>query len=200
MSPAGTSLTRRPTARVSGSECTCLSQPQRSGGAALQNCVVAGEFRRYYVTVCGSLDGGRQFVAMPGLQTAKSPNPADKHVGKRVRMRRMMLSMSQTNLGTALGLTFQQVQKYEKGTNRIGAGRLQQIAHVLRVPVSFFFEDPLKPNGGSIARQTQSPVYVADFLATTDGLALTKAFMGIKDPRVRRSVVKLVEEIVGESD
>jgi transcriptional regulator with XRE-family HTH domain len=115
-------------------------------------------------------------------------------------MRRKMLSMSQTNLGTALGLTFQQVQKYEKGTNRIGAGRLQQMAHALQVPVSFFFEDPLKPNRGSIARQKHSPVYVDDFLSTTDGLALTKAFMRIRDPRVRRGIVKLVEEIVGESD
>jgi transcriptional regulator with XRE-family HTH domain len=137
---------------------------------------------------------------MPGLQTAKSPNPTDKHVGKRVRMRRKMLSMSQTKLGTALGLTFQQVQKYEKGTNRIGASRLQHIASVLQVPVSFFFEDPLKPNGGSSARQTHSPDYVSDFLTTTDGLALTKAFMRIKDPRVRRRIVQLVEEIVGESD
>ena len=72
--------------------------------------------------------------------TKKSPNPIDKHVGNRVRMRRMMLRMSQEKLGDALGLTFQQVQKYEKGTNRIGASRLQQIAHTLQVPVSFFFE------------------------------------------------------------
>jgi transcriptional regulator with XRE-family HTH domain len=115
-------------------------------------------------------------------------------------MRRKMLSMSQTKLGTALGLTFQQVQKYEKGTNRIGASRLQHIASALQVPVSFFFEDPLMPNGGSSARQTHSPDYVSDFLTTTDGLALTKAFMRIKDPRVRRRIVQLVEEIVGESD
>jgi transcriptional regulator with XRE-family HTH domain len=163
----------------------------------LQNIVVAGEFRRYYTTV--NVVWTKE-SAMAGLQTAKSPNPTDMHVGKRVRMRRKMLSMSQTKLGTALGLTFQQVQKYEKGTNRIGAGRLQQIAHVLQVPVSFFFEDPLKPSGGSRARQTHSPVYVANFLATTDGLALTKAFTGIKDPRVRRKIVRLVEEIVGEGD
>jgi transcriptional regulator with XRE-family HTH domain len=137
---------------------------------------------------------------MPGLQTAKSPNPTDRHVGKRVRMRRKMLSMSQTKLGTALGLTFQQVQKYEKGTNRIGASRLQQIAHALQVPISFFFEDPLKPNRGSSARRTDTPDYVADFLTTTDGLALTKAFTRINDPRVRRSIVKLVEQIVDDSD
>ena len=70
----------------------------------------------------------------------KTPNPTDKHVGSRVRMRRMMLSMSQEKLGDALDLTFQQVQKYEKGTNRIGASRLQQISQILQVPVSFFFE------------------------------------------------------------
>jgi transcriptional regulator with XRE-family HTH domain len=70
----------------------------------------------------------------------KSPNPIDKHVGNRVRMRRLMLNMSQTKLGDALGLTFQQVQKYEKGTNRMGASRLQHLSQILQVPVPFFFE------------------------------------------------------------
>src|ERR1700678_1752014 len=74
------------------------------------------------------------------VMAKKAPNPIDKHVGSRVRMRRMMLGMSQEKLGDALGLTFQQVQKYEKGTNRIGASRLQQISHILQVPVAFFFE------------------------------------------------------------
>ncbi len=74
------------------------------------------------------------------MMAKKAPNPIDKHVGSRVRMRRMMLGMSQEKLGDALGLTFQQVQKYEKGTNRIGASRLQQISQILQVPVSFFFE------------------------------------------------------------
>ena len=73
-------------------------------------------------------------------EVKKAPNPIDKHVGSRVRMRRMMLGMSQEKLGDALDLTFQQVQKYEKGTNRIGASRLQQISHILQVPVAFFFE------------------------------------------------------------
>jgi transcriptional regulator with XRE-family HTH domain len=115
-------------------------------------------------------------------------------------MRRKMLSMSQTDLGAALGLAFQQVQKYEKGTNRVGAGRLQQIAHTLHVPISFFFDDPIKPSGVGGTREGRSPDYVSDFLATTDGLALTKAFVLIKDTRLRRSIVKLVEEIVGEKD
>ena len=113
----------------------------------------------------------------------KAPNPIDKHVGSRVRMRRMMLSMSQEKLGDALGLTFQQVQKYEKGTNRIGASRLQQIAHFLQVPVSFFFEGAPALSSGGLdgGAQAPSPAYVSDFLATADGLALTKAFMRIEE-------------------
>src|SRR3974390_3882615 len=82
------------------------------------------------------------------LMAKKAPNPIDKHVGSRVRMRRMMLAMSQEKLGDALGLTFQQVQKYEKGTNRNGASRLQQISSILQVPVAFFFEGaPSLPGG-----------------------------------------------------
>ena len=132
----------------------------------------------------------------------KAPNPIDKHVGSRVRMRRMMLNMSQEKLGDALGLTFQQVQKYEKGTNRIGASRLQQIAHILQVPVSFFFEGaphvPGAPTGG--LSEAPSPAYVSDFLATSDGLSLTKAFMRIKNSKLRRRIVDLVEQIAGEDD
>jgi transcriptional regulator with XRE-family HTH domain len=128
----------------------------------------------------------------------KAPNPIDKHVGSRVRMRRMMLSMSQEKLGGALGLTFQQVQKYEKGTNRIGASRLQQISHILQVPVAFFFEGAptVSPHGDGMV-EAPSPSYVSDFLATSDGLALTKAFMEIKEPKLRRRIVDLVEEIAG---
>src|SRR6266567_9247242 len=131
-----------------------------------------------------------------GIMAKKTPNPIDKHVGSRVRMRRMMLSMSQEKLGGALGLTFQQVQKYEKGTNRIGASRLQQISQILQVPVAFFFEgapslSPL-PDG---MKDAPSPAYVSDFLATSEGLALTKAFTRIKEPKLRRRIVDLVEEI-----
>ena len=128
----------------------------------------------------------------------KAPNPTDKHVGARVRMRRMMLSMSQEKLGDALGLTFQQVQKYEKGANRIGASRLQQIAHILQVPVAFFFEGGPTMAGQPVdgMGEAPSPAYVSDFLATSDGLALTKAFMRIKDPKLRRRIVDLVEQMV----
>lgn len=131
----------------------------------------------------------------------KTPNPIDKHVGSRVRMRRMMLSMSQEKLGDALGLTFQQVQKYEKGTNRIGASRLQQISNILQVPVSFFFEGaphmPGHHHSGGMG-EAPSPAYVSDFLATSDGLSLTKSFMRIKNGKLRRRIVDLVEQIAGE--
>jgi transcriptional regulator with XRE-family HTH domain len=128
----------------------------------------------------------------------KAPNPIDKHVGSRVRMRRMMLSMSQEKLGDALGLTFQQVQKYEKGTNRIGASRLQQISNILQVPVSFFFDGaPHVPGTGRYEGmgEAPSPAYVSDFLASSDGLALTKAFTRIHDSKLRRRIVDLVEQI-----
>src|SRR5271170_7902885 len=98
-------------------------------------------------------------------------NPTDKHVGARVRMRRLMLDMSQTKLADALGVTFQQVQKYEKGANRIGASRLQHISQILQVPVPFFFEDvPASPV--SVPKgfaKAESPAYVNQFLATPDG-------------------------------
>src|SRR3974377_1495716 len=103
----------------------------------------------------------------------KTPNPIDKHVGSRVRMRRMMLNMSQEKLGDALGLTFQQVQKYEKGTNRIGASRLQQISNILQVPVSFFFEGaPHLAGHHRGMREGQSPAYVSGFLAPSAGCLL----------------------------
>jgi transcriptional regulator with XRE-family HTH domain len=133
--------------------------------------------------------------------TKKAPNPIDKHVGSRVRMRRMMLGMSQEKLGDALALTFQQVQKYEKGTNRIGASRLQQISHILQVPVAFFFEGAPHLGEGAVADAMEtapSPTYVSDFLATSDGLSLTKAFMRIPDPKLRRRIVDLVQQIAGE--
>lgn len=136
----------------------------------------------------------RLISAMTKLRP-KVPNPTDKHVGSRVRMRRMMLNMSQEKLGNALGLTFQQVQKYEKGTNRIGASRLLQISNILQVPVSFFFEGAQHLSRQLKANDAPSPTYVNDFLATSDGLNLTKAFTDIKDAKVRRRIVDLIEQI-----
>src|SRR6202158_1259938 len=104
----------------------------------------------------------------------KAPNPTDKHVGARVRMRRLMLRMGDAKRGDALGLTFQQVQKCEKGANRIGASRLQQISHILQVPVAFFFEGAPNLHGSTEGmKEAPSPAYVSDFLATSEGLALT---------------------------
>jgi transcriptional regulator with XRE-family HTH domain len=128
--------------------------------------------------------------------STKAPNPVDKYVGSRVRMRRIMLGMSQEKLGEALGLTFQQVQKYEKGTNRVGASRLQQISEILQVPVSFLFDGG--PSGAANTEgfsEGSSPAYVSDFLATSEGLALTRAFTRISDAKMRRSIVDLVEQI-----
>jgi transcriptional regulator with XRE-family HTH domain len=128
--------------------------------------------------------------------STKAPNPVDKYVGSRVRMRRIMLGMSQEKLGEALGLTFQQVQKYEKGTNRVGASRIQQISEILQVPVSFLFEGA--PSGTISAEglsEGTSPAYVSDFLATSEGLALTRAFTRITDAKLRRSIVDMVEQI-----
>ena len=133
------------------------------------------------------------------VATKKAPNPIDKHVGSRVRMRRKMLAMSQTKLGDALGLTFQQVQKYEKGTNRIGASRLQQLSHVLQVPVAFFFEgapNASAPHGSN--RSALSMAHIDDFVSNSDGLRLIGAFMRIDNAALRRSIVMLVQEIAGD--
>src|SRR5205085_2138090 len=128
--------------------------------------------------------------------STKAPDPVDKYVGSRVRMRRIMLGMSQEKLGEALGLTFQQIQKYEKGTNRVGASRIQQISEILQVPVSFLFEGGPR---GTVSvdgfSEGTSPAYVSDFLATSEGLALTRAFTRITDAKLRRSIVDLVEQI-----
>src|SRR5471030_2360569 len=110
-------------------------------------------------------------------------------------MRRMMLSMSQEKLGDGLDLTFQQVQKYEKGTNRIGASRLQHISQILKVPVSFFFEGAPNMPGHSGMCEAPSPSYVNDFLATSDGLSLVKSFVKVKGPQLRPRIVELVEQM-----
>jgi len=126
-------------------------------------------------------------------------NPIDKYVGSRVKMRRRMLSMSQKKLGDGLGITFQQVQKYEKGTNRISASRLQALSHILQVSVPFFFEGAPQMAGHVKKGATfPSPAYVSDFVASSDGLKLVRAFTQISDAKLRHSLVRLVEQIVGD--
>src|SRR5215470_14633942 len=111
------------------------------------------------------------------MANKKQPNPIDIHVGSRVRLRRMMLGMSQERLGESLGITFQQIQKYEKGTNRIGASRLQHIAGMA---------------------EPKSAHYVVDFLSSAEGLQLNKAFIRIKDSKLRRKIIDLVRALAGE--
>ena len=131
----------------------------------------------------------------------KSPNPIDKHVGGRVKMRRMLLGFSQEKLGEALGVTFQQVQKYEKGTNRIGAGRLQDIARILDAPPSFFFDGGPSESGEGRSgfAEDKGAGFVVDFLSTVEGLQLNKAFASITDQKVRRRIVDLVVAIAASS-
>jgi transcriptional regulator with XRE-family HTH domain len=127
-------------------------------------------------------------------RNARRANAMDIHVGARVRIRRVLVGMSQEKLGELLGLTFQQVQKYEKGINRIGAGRLHDLAQVLKVPVQFFYEDAPGATATGFADQA-SETYVADFLGSKESIELNKAFQRIDDPKVRRSVVDLVRSI-----
>lgn len=122
----------------------------------------------------------------------KAPNPIDKHVGSRVRVRRMMVGMSQERLGEALGITFQQIQKYEKGANRIGAGRLQDISRALAVPPSFFYEGAPVGDVHVGFAEPSSVSFVADFVGTAEGLQLNRAFMKIKDSKLRKRIVDLV--------
>lgn len=135
-------------------------------------------------------------------ENKKKPNPIDIHVGSRIRLRRTMLGMSQEKLGESLGITFQQIQKYEKGTNRVGASRLQNISGILNVPVSFFFEDApgdqgVTPTGMAEANSSN---YVVDFLSSSEGLQLNRAFVKITDPKVRRRIVDLVKALAAEGD
>jgi transcriptional regulator with XRE-family HTH domain len=131
--------------------------------------------------------------------TAAKKNPTDRHIGARVRMRRKMLAMSQRQLADALGLTYQQVQKNESGTNRISASRLQQISHILQVPAAFFFEGA--PNASAPHGSHKSALSIAqidDFVSDPNGLKLIGAFMRIDNAELRRRIVMLVQEIAGD--
>jgi transcriptional regulator with XRE-family HTH domain len=130
---------------------------------------------------------------------SRRANPVDVHVGGRVRLRRMLLGMSQEKLGEHLGLTFQQIQKYEKGINRIGASRLFDLSQVLAVPVQFFYEElVVRDSGAAGFADRPAESYAAEFLGSREGLELNKAFARITDPRVRRSIVDLVRAFAGE--
>jgi transcriptional regulator with XRE-family HTH domain len=129
----------------------------------------------------------------------KQANPIDAQVGSRLRLRRMMIGMSQERLGEMLGLTFQQVQKYEKGVNRIGAGRLFEIACILGVPIYYFYEGVSSQLGGAPGfAESESPP-VIEFVASGEGLHLSLAYMRIKDAKVRKRVLDLVKSLAEEA-
>ena len=133
---------------------------------------------------------------------SRRPNPIDVHVGSRVRLQRMLLGVSQERLGERLGLTFQQIQKYEKGVNRIGASRLFDLAQVLGVPIQFFYDDApagqshTLTSGGMAERSADG--YIFDFLNTREGLELNRAFARISDPKSRRAILDLVRKLAGD--
>jgi transcriptional regulator with XRE-family HTH domain len=132
--------------------------------------------------------------------SSRGPNPIDIHVGSRIRLRRQLMKMSQEKLGDELGVTFQQVQKYERGANRVGASRLYRLSRVLEVPVQFFFEGlsdqaPVK----TMADNDQTPI-VYDFIQSSDGVSLAESFSRIKDAKVRRRVLELVRTLANEQE
>jgi transcriptional regulator with XRE-family HTH domain len=127
----------------------------------------------------------------------KQANPIDIQVGNRVRIRRMLIGMSQERLGDLLGLTFQQVQKYEKGVNRIGAGRLFEVARILNVPVDFFYEGLNAITEGGLGDGAPP---VMEFISSGEGLQLSLAFMKIKDAKVRKRVLDLVKSLAEEEE
>ncbi|MFX4220041.1 MAG: helix-turn-helix domain-containing protein [Thalassobaculum sp.] len=140
--------------------------------------------------------GGRRVGRPP---TATNPNPIDIHVGARVRLRRTLLGMSQERLGEALGLTFQQVQKYERGANRVGASRLFELAKALGVPVSYFFDD--MPEGGS-PEPSAGPAGQAqeDPMRRRETIELVRAYYSIPDETARRRLYELMRSIAGSMD
>jgi transcriptional regulator with XRE-family HTH domain len=125
--------------------------------------------------------------------SARGPTSIDQHVGARLRLRRSLLEMSQSQLGERLGVTFQQIQKYERGTNRIGASRLFNVSRVMEVPVAYFFEG--LDEGGAPELQSDDSDTLYDFIASPDGLALASAFASIKDQTVRRRVIDLLRSL-----
>ena len=138
----------------------------------------------------------------PAERSARRANPIDVHVGSRVRLRRMLMGMSQEKLGEHLGLTFQQIQKYEKGINRIGASRLFDLSQVLAVPVQYFYEElPAGVAESSAAGFGERPPenYTVEFLGSREDLELNKAFARIGDIRIRRAIVELIRSLASEN-
>ncbi|WP_419456807.1 helix-turn-helix domain-containing protein [Agrobacterium tumefaciens] len=131
----------------------------------------------------------------------KQTNPIDAHVGSRIRLRRKILGMSQERLGESLGISFQQIQKYELGTNRVGASRLQNIADILNVHVSFFFEDAMANDAAVIGTpKASSSDDFQTFLSSSEGFRLNREFVKITDPKVRHSIIEMVKAAADGGD
>jgi len=130
----------------------------------------------------------------------KSTSTVDKEIGSRVRMRRMLIGMSQEKLGEMLGLTFQQVQKYEKGANRISVSRLLDIAGILGVDIHYFYDGLSSQKGGVGFAEEAAPPYVSDFMNAPEGHQLMKAFMTIKNPKVRRTIIQLAVSLAADDE
>jgi transcriptional regulator with XRE-family HTH domain len=146
------------------------------------------------------VSAAKSSASVPG-RTGK-PNPVDVHVGRRVRLRRTLLGMSQGKLGTALGLTFQQIQKYERGTNRVGASRLFRLCQVLDVPVSYFFDEMPRetlsataPLPGFAEGAPEAFEHEPDPMAKRETLALVRYYYRITDPKLRRRVFELTRSL-----
>ena len=140
----------------------------------------------------------------PSASAKGGPNPVDIHVGARLRLRRTLLGMSQDKLGQALGLTFQQIQKYERGANRIGSSRLYQLGQILDVPVSYFFDDmtediaaPHRRHGAKGLADQAQQLYVDDSLTRRETLELARAYYRITDPKVRKQLFELTKSLGG---
>ncbi len=132
------------------------------------------------------------------MENKKRPNPIDVHVGSRIRIRRNILGMSQEKLGELLGITFQQIQKYEKGTNRVGASRLQAIASIMTVPVAFFFEDAPGLGGEPAGLAEETGAREFEMMNSAEGIQLQRAFVKIADAKVRKRILELVKSLANE--
>ncbi|WP_455475974.1 helix-turn-helix domain-containing protein [Bartonella sp. B17] len=131
-------------------------------------------------------------------ETKKRPDPIDIYVGTRIRLRRNILGLTQEKLGEKLGITFQQIQKYEKGTNRIGASRLQAIAEIMDVPVSYFFDKGIATQ--HVEGFAESDNNFMDFCSSNEGIQLMRAFTNISDAKVRRKIIDLAKALSEEED
>ena len=155
----------------------------------------------YYLL--SSADGNRHMTPALG---PRSPNPVDMHVGARIRLRRKLLKMSQEKLGDLLGVTFQQVQKYERGTNRVGASRLWKISQVLDVPISYLYEGLSTEHGGShdsdalVSSSPDKSPLVYEFINLTNAVRLATAVLQIKNKAVRRQILELARSLAASQD